>query len=436
MTLKINYMGAFSTDLGVESERKADGRIPTHAAVIPVSSRRWLAAISTLDSASWDGVRGIVYQLRADAPDGPVLREGLLAAAQNDWDPRGRGEKLLKCHGAPLAFGVPKGAQHDGHPVPHQNVFAVKWYRYAHVPAADGIWNPFAADTRTRHPEFLEIGPRTLRVEWLQCRLNEAENDIEIIRPATMLCQTGYDDSNDFCALGGGYACNNAMAAPVPADADAGIWLEYMTFLPPAGRSGIAAALYRFNPTLGFYEWTATGPFMSIPDRALSESSVMRTPDGWLVAGRDTALDGRTVWWRADDPLAAPVLAGISPADAGPRESPRVVYASADGQLRMFGNEKPFRTPGRNPLCMWEVNPASFQFRNRRVILDARAAGLPFYNPFVDMCKLVPAGQGRQLAIFRCITARQTARMDLTQPVTAAEHAAAGIHYAELHNIE
>ncbi len=433
MTHQMIYRGAFAADLGVPGERKADGRIPAHAAVIPVSPRRWLAAIGTLDSASWDGARSIVYQLRADAPDGPVIREGLLAAAQDDWNPRGRGERLLKCHGAPLAFGVPKGAQHGGCLAPHQNVFVIKWYRYAHIPAADGIWNPFAADTRARHPEFMEIGPQTLRVEWMQCRLNEAETDIEIIRPATSLCQTGYDDdSNDFCALGGGYACNNAMAAPIPADADADAWLEYMTFLPPAGRPGIAAALYRFNPTRGFYEWTATGPFISIPDRALSETSVMRTPAGWLIASRDSALDGCTVWWRAADPLAAPELAGISPADAGPREGPRSVYLGEDGKLRMFGNEKPFRKPGRNPLYMWEVDPASFQLRNRRLILDARAAGLPFYNPFVDMCKLVPAVGGRQLAIFRCITARQTAAMDLTHPVTAAEHAAAGIHYAEL----
>jgi hypothetical protein len=110
-----------------------------------------------------------------------------------------------------------------------------------------------------------------------------------------------------------------------------------------------------------------------------------------------------------------------------------MAFVCADMSLRLFTNPlTSVRDGPRNPLCAWEVDPASFELSNPQLILDATAAKLPFFSPLIDMCKLCPNQGRRQLLLFRVITRRQTAHQDLEHPLTPQEHALAGIHHSEI----
>ena len=71
----------------------------------------------------------IIYQLRADCPDGPLMREGRLCRSIDDWDPDGDGSRSVLQYGHPGVFGVPKGALFKGQPVGHANIFMARWRR-------------------------------------------------------------------------------------------------------------------------------------------------------------------------------------------------------------------------------------------------------------------------------------------------------------------
>jgi len=111
--------------------------------------------------------------------------------------------------------------------------------------------------------------------------------------------------------------------------------------------------------------------------------------------------------------------------------APRHCYRCPDGVVRVFANEKIDRW--RDPLCCWDVDTDTFELKNRRLVADLRSAGHPFHNPGADMSKLCPHAPGRkQVIIFRAITLKQTAEPCQDPPATPEEHAAAGVHYAEI----
>ncbi|MHC4874796.1 MAG: hypothetical protein ACYTFY_23365 [Planctomycetota bacterium] len=93
--------------------------------------------IPTLDTNGWDAVRSVIYQIRKDAPDGEVIKEGMLAEYESGWTPFGPDYPLRKVYGMPMVFGVPKGAKKDGKLLANQNVFAVKMYRAASAEGED-----------------------------------------------------------------------------------------------------------------------------------------------------------------------------------------------------------------------------------------------------------------------------------------------------------
>ena len=86
----------------------------------------------------------------------------------------------------------------------------------------------------------------------MQFRLNDAEDDIEIVQQPRLLTQRGYDGAEEFCALGPGCHMNHAMAPPVPSDDTCTQWYECDTFaLDPAaegyGHSQTAPVEYTWN---------------------------------------------------------------------------------------------------------------------------------------------------------------------------------------------
>ena len=64
-----------------------------------------------------------------------------------------------------------------GKPAPSANVFVLKWRQVARVLDHERSY----LENESAHPELRE---RTHTVEWLQFRLNEREDDIEILKPA------------------------------------------------------------------------------------------------------------------------------------------------------------------------------------------------------------------------------------------------------------
>src|SRR5262249_26251459 len=154
-----------------------------HPNGIPVSKRRFMLIYATHGFRGVDDGLSIIYQLREDGPTGKVIKEGRLASTLTGWEPLGDGNKnYVRQFGHPVAFGVPKGAMIGGKPAPSANVFVVKWRKVArdYDPVRKFLPHP------SKDPE---IEHRTQAVEWMQFRLNEAENDIEIIQPAGQLRQ-------------------------------------------------------------------------------------------------------------------------------------------------------------------------------------------------------------------------------------------------------
>ena len=437
MLKEIRYKGVLVGDTPIVGERNCDGVIPAHgSSALRVSRDRWMLLFSTLDTHGWDACRSIIYQLRSGSPDGGLVKEGVVAAAASGWDPFSQGISLRKSHGMPMAFGVPKSAQQGGEPFLNENVFVVKWYRWGML-ERDGCLINAENQARDLWPEGVETRQRLLRVEWMQFRLNEAEDDIEILMPPRQLRQNGFETGGDvFCALGAGHHMNHAMTPPIPADVDCSVWCECDTFAsipeyPTLTHGEFAPVEYTWNAGAGLYEWTRTGALTRIPGRAMGETSISRFDGTWIVAARSFVPDASTVWYRTEDLFAGLGEPTLRPGTYGPRHS----FRCADGALRIFLNHKDVSPYGdnRNPLYVIEVDPATFAYSEPRLVADARALGLPLEPPFMDMSKLCPAQGDRQLLLFRTIARRMTTgpRPEVPDP-TADELAAAGIHYAEL----
>lgn len=435
-SLKIERYRSMVLDAPIAGVSKADGVIPAHpgGGAMQLSADRWILFYAGLDPRGWDANHSIVYQLRQGRPTGPVLAWGVIDRSVEDWDPLQRGDRYFKSCGMPISFGVPKGATHNGRLMPNANVFVVKWYRVAQALRGGTIIQPNDGSHSTwpndqRWPEGYDVQNHTFRLEWVQFRLNDREDDIELLTQPALLCERGYSHHEQCCSLGPSYKINHGMKPPVPTDSAAREWIDVNTFTPyvgrHAGRLCLAAVKYAFNSATGLYDWAQTGALTTLPDRSCGECSVNRLGDTWIIAARSFGPNGDTCWFRTRDPMRALGQPTVTPFPQGPR----TVFRCGDGKLRLFGS-----TVNRSPLFCWEVDPWDYSLKHKRLILDARAEKMPFYMPFIDMPKLSPPDRhGRQLLLYRVITRRQTAcHYDAHSEVTAAEHEQAGIYASEL----
>lgn len=432
----VRYLGPLITDTSIPGERKADGIIPAHpgGGALRVARDRWVVFFATLDPAGWDCNHSIVYQLRRDAPDGPVLAEGLIDRGVDGWDPLGRGDRLVKSCGMPIAFGVPRGACLHGEPLAHANVFVVKWYRWAHRRDGERILHP--GDRAHQWADGLAIKHQTLRVEWAQFRLKDASDDIELLTQPGVLRQRGHEVGEAFCSLGSQVQMNHAMKPPVAEDAACRSWVSVDTFPPYANRhhdhGTVAPVRMTFNDATGLYEWTDTGRAVSLPDRVIGEASVNRLGRRHVICLRCFEYEHRTsdtCWFSTDDLFGDWGEPTFTPATS----VPRIAFTCGDGALRLFSNAPVRDEPhSRAVLAWWEVDPATFALRGPRVVVDARQMGWPFKDPLVDMAKLCPPQGRRQLLLFRVIDRAHTAHVAPDRAAEPAAFAAAGIHAAEL----
>jgi hypothetical protein len=379
----------------------------------------------------------IIYQIRGDTPDGPLLKEGLFKKSINDWDPFGDGSRLVRQQGSPVAFGVPKGALIKGKPAVNANVFAVKWR----------VMSPGRLDRRTGLVERDNALWRpTQNVEWIQFRLNETEDDLEILQELRSLRQNGYEEGDRFCSTEGLENMSQTFVQPVPFNEEATEWVDVNNFNEgtfedkSAARS--AALKHRFNPKTGLYEWVETGPV--IREWKLGYASINCMDDGWIIGSeRHSKVDGAwepgVVLIRTDDPFGnnqSPVGSSEPPC-----ASPSTQYRCADGILRLFTGD-PVASPygqTRNPLYCWDIDPQTAVGTNRREVFDHVKCGvLPEETvPRADDCKLLPYTGGReQYMAWRVRTMNIDRIHHGLPPVTKECKEKHGIYYAVIRYTE
>lgn len=417
MIEKIEHRGVLIRECTLPGETRADDVFPAQGNAIRVSRERWLIVYATRGYRGVDDDRSIVYQLREKSPAGPLIKEGGLALAHDTWEPFGDGQKFFKEHGHPVAFGVPAGARIRGRPAPNANLFVAKWRILAKL----------VKDGRSIHPEP-DILQRTQGVEWVQFRLDDSGDDIEIVQPAGPLRQKGYERSDRFCDAPV-KTMNQAFVQAVPCNDACTEWADCNHF--DGGR--IAALKYRYNPERGLYEWVEIGPLISDPPHSLCEASLVRLRDGWAILARtDNEMKG-IAWVRSEDPFRR-VARPVYPGDIE-NNAPVTAYLCPDGVLRLFGGDvaaSPHRN-GRDPLYCWDVDPASFRSFNRRVVLDSVAAGLPIRpesGPRVDMCKLVPHAGGREQFLLHRVRVKSIAHPYTRVIINETEKALSAIYHA------
>ncbi len=358
MIESLEHRGVLIHESTVRGETRAEDVVPAHPNGIQVSRDRWLLVYATRSFRGVDDDLSILYQLRDRSPNGRVIKEGVLGKWVDDWDALGDGKGYVKQHGHPVAFGVPCGALIGGKLAPSANLFVVKWRRCArYVDSQTGLMVHASA-----HPELRE---RTQGVEWVQFRLDEAEEDIEIVQPPEALRQKGCEEGETFCSDGSAKAMNQSFTQAVPFNEACTEWADCNHF---DGRR-IAALKYAYNRERGVYEWVETGPFMDDPERGLSEASLVRAGEGWVIASRTDPSVGGVAWSRVSDPFSeapSPVTPGDPQSNA-----PITAYMCPDGVLRLFGGDvaaSPYDN-GRDPLYCWDVDyDHGFACSNRRWI--------------------------------------------------------------------
>ncbi|MCC7517871.1 MAG: hypothetical protein IT578_01665 [Verrucomicrobiae bacterium] len=372
MIASIEPQGVLVGDCSLQGERKRDGVFPAHPCGIQLSRNRWLFLYATRALRCYDDDHSIVYQVRADSPVGPVLKEGFLQRTVDDYDPLGDGSANVCILRQAMAFGVPLGARVGGRRVPHENVFVAQWSR-----SAGGRLDP-ATGTYVNDSK-LEWGC----IDAISCqfRLNAKGDDLEILQPPRKLRQVGYEQGPAFCSSENAGIIVAGLVPAVPFNDDLTEWATTMQ----VGK-GVAALKFRFNARAGLYEWVETGPSRAGNEEfSFSEPTMARVDGAWLIAVRTRFLDprqepdwagfrtrdrGHTGWIRVADPFREMPFSTI--VTDPPRQAPMTIHRCADGVVRLFSGDfanSPYKAR-RDPLYCWDVDPRKFTVSHRHVVCD------------------------------------------------------------------
>ncbi len=377
--------GVFLQECGLEGERRSDDVFPAHPNGAQLSRDRFLILYATRGWRGIDEDRSIVYQVRAGSYLGPVLKEGMLAATLPDWNP-GDGGAYFQTNGAPSVFGVPKGARIRGVVPAHANLFVAKWYRNARAYREDG--------TLYKGIETHELMRRTLHVPAVQFRLNDTDDDIEVLQPATELRQVGYETGPYRCSVEDPGDINHGLVNPVPLTGAADEWLDTCQFgwSEPGhfGGNRVAAVRHRYNRERHRYEWVETGPLLFYPHFPAIEASPIRWRGGFVIAARSYPGNQGANFLRLDDPFApAAAAAGASTVQL-PAAGPATAYGCPDGVVRFFSGIR----QNRNPLYCTTVDPDDgFAVRGRSTVIDLLASGLPLRPEARPVADMAPRGR-------------------------------------------
>ncbi|MBL9215943.1 MAG: hypothetical protein JNG83_10750 [Opitutaceae bacterium] len=385
----ITPLGKLVHDCLIPGQGRDNGAFPAHPNGIRLSKDRFLVLYATRGWRGVDEDRSIIYQVRVKGFDGVILKEGMLASSTDAWDPLGDGSRHFMAQGHPGGFGVPKGALIDGRPAPHANLFVICWYRYA---------RPFAGPDRVERP----LAAKTHTVCWVQVRLNDAGNDIEIVEPESLLRSPDFDPADP-----AGRLSNITFIQAQSYNASATEWVHQGSGAWPDRNdpkaAGPVALKFRYHPARHRYEWVETGPRFFPPGFEAIEGSLVRLDDGWAMYARphkDANLP--LLWVRLDDPfsLAGRKLFNQPRAGQPIVRAPVSAYRCADGRIRVFTGDRegsPYQNR-RHPLYCWEADPRNdFALTRRQVVFDLLAtdsALRPESEPIADMCKVLPHSGG------------------------------------------
>ncbi len=425
----IHVQGKLLHECTMEGERRIDDVYPGHGNGCQLSADRWMLIYATRGWRETDDDRSIIYQLRADRPDGRIVREGRLRKSIDDWDADDDGKTSILQFGHPGVFGIPKGAMVKGKPAPNANVFMARWRRnrYGTIDPKTGLVE------RLRATES-----RLLHVEEIQFRLNEEEDDIEVLGPVKMSRELGHEEGLEFCRRGSLLWMNQSISQSVSYNDEGTEWVAVNHF------SGgcVAAVKYRFNPDAGLYEWVDTGPLLQTAGRTHTEASIVRGRDRWIIctrADRIEEIKGANGWTTSEDPfknLSEPVFTRNRK-----NRTPFTLYNRPDGEIQMFTGDpeaSPYRN-ARNPLFTWRIDPETFEESDRREIFDNIREGLfkPEMTPKSEMCKLLPHAGGReQYLLWRC----RVMNLEVSGPkgpaITEEMKEPHGIYYARVRYTE
>ncbi len=226
----IEHLGPLIHACTLPGETRADGVVPRHANGLQLSRDRWLIVYSTHGYRGVDDERSIVYQIRADAPDGKLIKEGFLSRGRADWQPPDFDPSVLtpdqtvyKQHGHMVSFGVPKGALINGRTPPHAGLFVVKWRVSGRI-----------LNRKTEYLEHRKAGPNDGRigqgVEWVQFRLNAQSDDLEIVQSARLLRQAGHAEGSKFTSAADVLWMNESFVPAVPFNDTATEWADINHF--------------------------------------------------------------------------------------------------------------------------------------------------------------------------------------------------------------
>ncbi len=426
--------GVLIRECSLPGETRADGVVPRHANCLQLSRDRWLIIYSTHGYRGVDDERSIVYQIRADQPDGRLLKEGFFSRAMAGWKPEGvdlsglePNQMLFKQHGHMVAFGVPAGAKLDGKPISHAGLFVAKWRTLGRV--LDREKNFLLHSKAPGTP-----GRATQAVEWIQFRFDPGADDLKIVQPVTKLRQVGFQLGTQFCRHASALWMNQSFTPPIAISPDGSQWADCNHF--DGGR--LAVLQYEFDQRRGLFQWNGTGPLISAPNQQLMEASLAQQGDQFIIATRLAEKSG--VGWiqlghRFGDPRRVNVV------DIPHCNAPLTAFTCADGVLRLFSGDgvvSPHKN-ARDPLYCWDIDPAArFSATNPRVIFDSVQAGLPIrpeVKPKIDFCELFPPHGREQLVAFGVSTRAYHFPYENRTDIPAVnenEIGTAGIYYARM----
>ncbi len=430
MIKNLSYKGKLIHECSLGGETRAEGLFPGHINGMQASPNRFLVLYTTRGWRGSDDNVSVICQIRDGAYDGPLLREVCLAKSINDWAPFDDGKKYVRAHLHPLVFGVPSGALMDGEVPAHAGLFVFMWHReIREIDPKTGFMLHYKKSVQ----KLLDVSI----TEWIQVRLNESEDDFEIVQPTMALRQKYHEHGYTFCDLETRRMVLT-MNPPVPFNEVATEWIGSSSYEDIAGTSRVATFRMTFNPAAGLYEWTDCGP-LSVA--GLFESAVVGSPDGWTFMARVKSSmaapkGGPVAWMSLDDPFGSiPEPTYTDPISA----APITAFRCADGVVRVFSNE-PHLTPyphERNPLYMWDVDTSgSFRASNCRTVFDSVERGIPIRDvslPVVDQAKVLPhCGGNRQIIAHRVRPKSLNSPFKTGVVINDEEREVSGIYYAEI----
>ena len=429
MIERIEHPGKLIYECSLPGEQRKDDVFPAHPNGIQLSKNRFLIVYVTRGYRGADDDLSIVAQLRSNGYDGPVISERFITRTRNDWEPFGDGVPYVLQNGHAAAFGVPKGALIKGRAAPQAGLFVIKWHYLArYLDPETGIL--------ISNRERPDIADATIRTAWVQMRLNDADDDLEIVAEPRQMREKGYETGAAFCSAPISHT-NNTFTQAVPFNDECSEWIDFHHM-----HGKIAAHKYRYDADTRTYQWVQTGTLFG---DGLSEASVARFGDDWVIAARPRvdpdSMGSPAGWIRTDDPFAgtAPIVRPSQPLI----KAPLTAYMFPDGQLRLLTGDQtvsPYNFP-RNPLYMWDIDPdRGFVASNRTVVFDTFEQGIPIPPDSLPRCDfghvLPHSGGSQQVVAHRLLGSFLNDARARGKAISPEDKAPAGVYYDVIHFTE